>query len=95
MQGNLVRWEKKDDPTRPLCNGRQTAERALSLICKVALSQGRYTECYRNKHSKRASQINSSLPSFIQQRAGLRHDIGETGCWTAVMIGKFQQIPPE
>ncbi|GFO23787.1 polyprotein [Plakobranchus ocellatus] len=39
---NLVRWGKKDDPTGPLCQGRQTTEHVLSS-CKVALSQGRYT----------------------------------------------------
>ncbi|GFO15296.1 reverse transcriptase [Plakobranchus ocellatus] len=39
---NLVRWGKKDDPTCPLCKGRQTTEHVLSS-CKVALSQGRYT----------------------------------------------------
>ncbi|GFN88527.1 reverse transcriptase [Plakobranchus ocellatus] len=39
---NLVRWRKKDDPTCPLCQGRQTTEHVLSS-CKVALSQGRYT----------------------------------------------------
>ncbi|GFN84901.1 reverse transcriptase [Plakobranchus ocellatus] len=39
---NLVRGGKKDDPTCPLCQGRQTEEHVLSS-CKVALSQGRYT----------------------------------------------------
>ena len=39
---NLVRWGKKEDPTCPLWNGRQTTEHVFSL-CKVALSQGRYT----------------------------------------------------
>ncbi|GFO04289.1 reverse transcriptase [Plakobranchus ocellatus] len=39
---NLVRWGKKDDPTCPLCQGRQTTEHVLSS-CKVAHSQGRYT----------------------------------------------------
>ncbi|GFO47901.1 polyprotein [Plakobranchus ocellatus] len=39
---NLVRWRKKDDPTCPLCQGRQTTEHVMSS-CKVALSQGRYT----------------------------------------------------
>ncbi|KAK3744418.1 hypothetical protein RRG08_000851 [Elysia crispata] len=39
---NLVRWGKKEDPTCPLCQGRQTTEHALSS-CKIALSQGRYT----------------------------------------------------
>ena len=39
---NLVRGGKKEDPTCPLCNGRQTTEH-VSSSCKVALSQGRYT----------------------------------------------------
>ncbi|GFO27354.1 polyprotein [Plakobranchus ocellatus] len=39
---NLIRWGKKDDPTCPLCQNRQTTEHVLSS-CKVALSQGRYT----------------------------------------------------
>ena len=32
----------KEDPTCPLCQGRQTTEHVLSS-CKIALSQGRYT----------------------------------------------------
>ncbi|GFO24305.1 reverse transcriptase [Plakobranchus ocellatus] len=36
---NLVRWGKKDNPTCPLCQGRQTTEHVLSS-CNVALSQG-------------------------------------------------------
>ena len=39
---NLVRWGKKEDPTCPLCQGRQTTEHVLSS-CRIALSQGRYT----------------------------------------------------
>ena len=39
---NLTRWGKRDDPTCPLCQGRQTTEHVLSS-CKVALAQGRYT----------------------------------------------------
>ena len=38
---NLVRWGKKEDPTCPLCQGRQTTDHVLSS-CKIALSQGRY-----------------------------------------------------
>ena len=37
----LVRWEKKEDPTYLLYQGRQTTEHVLSS-CKIALSQGRY-----------------------------------------------------
>ena len=39
---NLVRWGNKEDPTCPLCNGKQTKMHVWSS-CKVALSQGRYT----------------------------------------------------
>ncbi|GFO24226.1 reverse transcriptase [Plakobranchus ocellatus] len=39
---NLVRWGKKDDPTCPLCQVRQTTEHVMSS-CKVALSQRQYT----------------------------------------------------
>ena len=39
---NLTKWGKTDDPTCPLCQGKQTVEHVLSS-CKVALSQGRYT----------------------------------------------------
>ncbi|GFN74305.1 reverse transcriptase [Plakobranchus ocellatus] len=42
---NLVRWAMKDDPTRPLCQGKQTKEHILSS-CKEALGQGRYTWRY-------------------------------------------------
>ena len=40
--GNLERWGKKEDPTCPLYQGKQTTEHVLSS-CKIALSQGRYT----------------------------------------------------
>ena len=33
---NLIRWGKKEDPTCPLCQGRQTTEHVLSF-CKIAL----------------------------------------------------------
>ena len=39
---NLTRWGKRDDPTCPLCQGRQTTEHVLSS-CRVALTQGRFT----------------------------------------------------
>ena len=42
LKSNLVRWGKKEDPTSPLCQGRQTREHVLNS-CKFALSQGRYT----------------------------------------------------
>ncbi|GFR96524.1 reverse transcriptase [Elysia marginata] len=63
---NLVRWRKKDDPTCPLCHGRQTSEHVLSS-CKVQSStftrakdleaqQGASGTCFSNKHSKRTVQ---------------------------------------
>ncbi|GFN91758.1 reverse transcriptase [Plakobranchus ocellatus] len=41
--GNLVRWGMRDDPTRPLCQGKQTTEHVLSSCKAAALSQGRFT----------------------------------------------------
>ncbi|GFO17485.1 reverse transcriptase [Plakobranchus ocellatus] len=56
---NLVRWGKKDDPTCPLCQGRQTTEHVLSS-CKVALSQGRYTWRYNRVLQELASVISTA-----------------------------------
>ncbi|GFO17220.1 reverse transcriptase [Plakobranchus ocellatus] len=56
---NLVRWGKKDDPTYPLCQGRQTTEHELSS-CKVALSQGRYTWRHNRVLQKLASVISTA-----------------------------------
>ncbi|GFR97958.1 reverse transcriptase [Elysia marginata] len=68
---NLVRWGNKDDPTCPLCHGRQTTEHVLSS-CKVALSQGRYTWRHNRVLQELASVItnakgkfNPPSPSFI------------------------------
>ena len=41
QQGQWTNWGKKQDPTCPLCQDRQTTEHVLSS-CKIALSQGRY-----------------------------------------------------
>ena len=43
---NMVWWGKKEDPTCPLCQGRQTTEHVLSS-CKIPLSHGRYI-CWHN-----------------------------------------------
>ncbi|GFN79930.1 reverse transcriptase [Plakobranchus ocellatus] len=56
---NLVRWGKKDDPTCPLCQGRQTTEHVLSS-CKVALSQGRYTWRHKRVLQELASVISTA-----------------------------------
>ncbi|GFO26357.1 hypothetical protein PoB_005286200 [Plakobranchus ocellatus] len=56
---NLVRWGKKDDPTCPLCQGRQTTEHVLSS-CKVALSQGRYTWRHNRVLQELASVISTA-----------------------------------
>ncbi|GFO14879.1 reverse transcriptase [Plakobranchus ocellatus] len=61
---NLVRWVKKNDPTCPLCHGRQTTEHVLSS-CKVALSQGRYTW--------RHNRILQELASVIRTAKGEIH----------------------
>ncbi|GFS10779.1 reverse transcriptase [Elysia marginata] len=69
---NLVRWGKKDNPTCPLCHGRQTTEHVLNS-CKVALSQGRYTLRHNRVLQELApvmlirtakGQSNSPSPSF-------------------------------
>ncbi|GFN82205.1 reverse transcriptase [Plakobranchus ocellatus] len=56
---NLVRWGKKEDPTCPLCRGRQTTEHVLCL-CKVALSQGRYTWRHNRVLQELASVISTA-----------------------------------
>ncbi|GFO25615.1 reverse transcriptase [Plakobranchus ocellatus] len=56
---NLERWGKKDDPTCPLCQGRQTTELVLSE-CKVALSQGRYTWRHNRVLQELASVISTA-----------------------------------
>ncbi|GFO33356.1 polyprotein [Plakobranchus ocellatus] len=61
---NLVRWEKRDDPTCPLCQGRQTTEHVLSS-CKIALSQGRYTW--------RLNKVLQELASVISTAKGQIH----------------------
>ena len=56
---NLVRWGKREDPTCPLCQGRQTTEHVLSS-CKVALSQGRYTWRHNRVLQELASVISTA-----------------------------------
>ncbi|GFN83457.1 reverse transcriptase [Plakobranchus ocellatus] len=56
---NLVRWRKKDDPTCPLCQGRQTTEHVRSS-CEVALSQGRYTWRHNRVLQELASVISAT-----------------------------------
>ncbi|GFO20742.1 reverse transcriptase [Plakobranchus ocellatus] len=56
---NLVRWGKRDDPTCPLCQGRQTTEHVLSS-CKVALSQRRYTWRHNRVLQELASVISAA-----------------------------------
>ncbi|GFO37666.1 reverse transcriptase [Plakobranchus ocellatus] len=58
-KANLVRWGKKDDPTCPLCQGRQTTEHVLSS-CKVAISQGRYTWRHNRVLQELASVISTA-----------------------------------
>ena len=58
---NLVRWVKKEDPTCPLCQCRQTTEHVLSS-CKIALSQGRYTW--------RHNRVPQELPAIISTAKG-------------------------
>ncbi|GFO00946.1 reverse transcriptase [Plakobranchus ocellatus] len=56
---NLVRYGKKDDPTCPLFQSRQTTEHVLSS-CKVALSQRRYTWRHNRVLQELASVISTA-----------------------------------
>ncbi|KAK3764243.1 hypothetical protein RRG08_023708 [Elysia crispata] len=56
---NLVRWGKKEDPTCPLCQGRQATEHVLSSW-KIALSQGRYTWRHNSVLQKLAAIISTA-----------------------------------
>ncbi|GFR57734.1 reverse transcriptase [Elysia marginata] len=55
----LVRWGKKDNPSCPLCHGRQTKEHVLSS-CKVALTQGQYNQRHNRVLQELASVIKKS-----------------------------------
>ena len=59
---NLVKWGKKEDPTCPLCQSRQTVEHVLSS-CKVALSQGRYTW----RHNQVLKELADTISSVMGQ----------------------------
>ena len=65
---NLVRWGKKEDPTCPLCNGRQITEHVLSS-CKVALSQGRYTWRHNQVLQELAAAISMAKGHSTQPQA--------------------------
>ncbi|KAK3777199.1 hypothetical protein RRG08_014855 [Elysia crispata] len=63
---NLVRWGKKEDPTCPLCQGRQTTEHVLSS-CRIALSQGRYTWRHKRVLQELAAIISTSKRETLSQ----------------------------
>ena len=63
---NLVRWGKKEDPTCPLCQGRQTTEHVLSS-CRIALSQGRYTWKHKRVLQELAAIISTSKRETLSQ----------------------------
>ena len=65
---NLVRWGKKEDPTCPLCNGRETTEHVLSS-CKAALSQRRYTWRHNRPLQELAVAINMAKGQSTQPQA--------------------------
>ena len=74
---NLVKWGKSEDPSCPLCNGRQTVEHVLSS-CKTALTQGRYTW--------RHNQVLKELAEAVQFNANkhrVRHPEAEAVFHTA------------
>ncbi|GFN74244.1 reverse transcriptase [Plakobranchus ocellatus] len=59
QQPQQVRLGKKDDPTCPLCQGRQTTKHVL-ILYKVALSQGRYTWRHNRVLQELASVISTA-----------------------------------
>ena len=65
---NLVRWGKKEDPTCPLCNGRQITEHVLSS-CKVARSKGRYTWRHNRPLQELAVAISMAKGQSTQPQA--------------------------
>ena len=79
---NLVKWGKSEDPSCPLCNGRQTVEHVLSS-CNAALTQGRYTWRHNQvlKVLANAVQFNATLFNSIKNRT--RHPEPETVFLTA------------
>ena len=68
---NLVKWGKSEDPSCPLCKGRQTVEHVLSS-CTTALAQGRYTWRHNQvlKELADAVQFNIAQGKFSRQEAG-------------------------
>ena len=105
---NPVRWGKKEDPTCPPCNGRQTTEHVLSS-CKVARSQGRYTWRHNRVLQELAVAISMAkgqtpnrkqMQSYSPQREVLNHGTERRSSrqtrgnayLTDVTTGKNQQI---
>ena len=79
---NLVRWGKKEDPTCPLCQGRQTTAHVLSS-CKIALSQGRYTWRHNRVLQELATIINTARgePTLPEENALVFKTEGGTKSW--------------
>ena len=67
---------KKEDPTCPLCQGRQTIVHVLSS-CKIALSKGRYTWRHNRVLQKLATIISpakgeTTLPMIFTTEGGAK-----------------------
>ena len=79
---NLVRWGKSEDPTCPLCQGRQTTEHVLSS-CRAALTQGRYTWRHNRVLQELATTISTAKgqPGLPDTEALVFTTAGKTKSW--------------
>ena len=68
---NLVKWGMSQDPTCPLCDGKQTVEHVLSS-CKTALSQGRYTW----RHNQVLKELAEAVQFNVTKGRGSRPEQG-------------------
>ena len=80
---NLVKWGKSEDPSCPLCNGRQTVEHVLSS-CRTALTQGRYTWRHNQvlKELAEAVQFNATKSrTRLPEPETVFHSAGQEKRW--------------
>ena len=80
---NLVKWGKSEDPSCPLCNGRQTVEHVLSS-CRTALTQGRYTWRHNQvlKELAEAVQFNATKSRVrLPEPETVFHSAGQKKRW--------------
>ena len=92
---NLVKWGVKDDPSCPLCSGKQTVEHVLSC-CKIALSQGRYTWRHNQVLKVLVEAIEFNMAHFRGRQAETAlvfRSSGGKSCWprTRVPLSKSKE----